>query len=128
MFFSETLAPFSQLCTVPAALWGQWKHSAPSLTYDPTVFALERGAGAGDGPAGAGAAQGRAAGGAVERGAWAVGAGRRRAAGQRGARTDALTGHRALEREKEREREEIGKRGFRLHQECAPLIKHDNEE
>lgn len=51
------------------------------LTYDATVFALKCGAGASDGPTGAGAAEGGAAGRAVERGTWAVSAGRRRAAG-----------------------------------------------
>lgn len=51
------------------------------LTYDPAVFALKCGAGACDGPTGAGAAERGATGGAVERRTWAVGAGRRRAAG-----------------------------------------------
>lgn len=66
------------------------------LTYDPTVFALKCGAGTRDGPTGAGAAEGGPAGRAVEGGAWAVGAGRCCAAGQRGARADALASHRAL--------------------------------
>lgn len=68
------------------------------LTYDPTVLALKCGAGACDGPTGAGAAERRAAGRAVERGTWAVSAGRRRAAGQCRAGADTLASHRALGR------------------------------
>lgn len=69
-----------------------------SLTYDPTVLALERGTGAGDGSTRAGAAERRAARCAVEGGTWAVGAGRRRAAGQCGAGADTLASQRALGR------------------------------
>ena len=75
-----------------------------SLPYDPAVLALERGAGAGDGPTGAGVTQGRSAvttaavseavaGVAVQGGARALCAGGRRATGQTGAGTDTLTSH-----------------------------------
>lgn len=68
------------------------------LTYDPTVLALQRGTGAGDGPTGAGAAEWGTARGAVQGGTWAVSAGRRRAACQCGAGADALASQRALRR------------------------------
>lgn len=77
-----------------------WLH----LTYDSTVSALQCGAGARDCSTGAGAAEDGAAGCAVERWTWAVGARRRRAAGQSGARADALASSRALEKEEEEEK------------------------
>lgn len=84
--------------------WFIYNESWLHLTYDSTVSALQCGAGARDGSTGAGAAEDGAAGCAVECWTWAVGARRRRAAGQSGARTDALASSRALEREKKRKK------------------------
>lgn len=91
------------------------------LTYDPAVFALESRAGACDGPAGAGAAERGVAGGAVEGWAWAVGAGRRRAAGQGRTGADALAGCGGLPGRGGKEK------GFRAQQECAWLIRYADE-
>lgn len=73
-------------------------------TYDPAVLALKSGAGAGDGPTGAGTTEWGTTCRAVESGAWAVGAGRCRAAGQGGAGANSLAGQSALRRERERKK------------------------
>lgn len=84
-------------------MWRTWF----SLTYDSTVFTLKSWAWAGDGPTRAGAAERGAACCAVERGTWAVSAGRRRATGQCGAGADTLACDRALERKELEKRVEL---------------------
>lgn len=76
-------------------LWGE----CGGLTDDAAVLALQGGAGGGEGGAGGRLAR------AGQGGAGAVrGAGGRRAAGQRGARTHALTGHYTLTRGRQTEK------------------------
>lgn len=105
-------------CTIQVVIGGC--EGLLSLTYDSTVFALKCGAWAGDGPTRAGAAERGAACRAVERGTWAVSAGRRRTAGQCRAGAYTLACHRALGRGKIEKRVEV-------HQECELLIKYVNE-
>ena len=114
---ASNLTKFSWIKQVATSVW-LW--SGLFLTYDPTVLALECGAGACDGSTGAGVAERGATGRAVERGAWAVSAGRCRAAGECRAGTDTLASHRALRRGGTEKR-------VKVHQECALLIKPVNE-